>query len=97
MDAIEAQRELVKFLLKRLKACALESISLHGVLMNFSDELQTQARAMQEVYRQSRPIQRKVESQFRDLDSLIQQVDAGIQEEEFRKLLEQYDPDGKPN
>jgi hypothetical protein len=97
MDAIGAQKEIIQLLVKRLKACALESFAYYGALMNLTQEDRSRVKAMVESYRQSVPIQQKVESQFRDLDSLIQLVEAGLRQEEWRKLLEQCDPDGKPN
>lgn len=97
MDAIEAQKELVQLLLKRLKACALECAALHAVFFNFADEAKEKAQEMLQYYRDAPPIQQKVESQFRDLDLVIERVAAGIQEEELRKLLERFDPTGLPN
>jgi hypothetical protein len=97
MDAIDAQRELVQFLLKRLKACALESASFRAAVFNFSEEARTKTMEMVEYYRQSAPIQQKVEKQFHDLDSLIQQVSEALNQEEVRKLLERCDPIGPVN
>ena len=97
MDALEVQRELVKFLLKRLKDCALESMSFHAVFHNMTDEAKALAEATREFYRKSDAFRQKLESQFHGLDELIEKVDAGIQETEFRRLLEQFDPTGKPN
>jgi hypothetical protein len=67
------------------------------VFFNFSDNAQLEAWKMFRYYHEADPIRQKVETQFRDLDSLIQRVDAGLQEEEFRRLLERYDPSGPPN
>lgn len=52
---------------------------------------------MVEFYRQSAPIQQKVEKGFQDLDLLIQQVYEAVNQEEVRKLLERFDPKGLPN
>ena len=93
----DIRNELIRFLLTRLKQCAAESIAYYGVLMNLPDEMQAEAKALLKSYRESTPVRQRVESQFRDLDSLIQRVDAEIQEEEFRKLLERFDPSGPLN
>ena len=97
MDAIAAQKELVQLLLKRLKACALESASFRAAVFNFSEEARTKTMEMVEFYRQSAAIQQKVEKGFHDLDSLIQQVSEGLNQEEIRRLLEQFDLAGPPN
>jgi len=97
MDATEAQKELVQLLLKRLKACALESASLRAAVFNFSEEARTKTMEIVEFYRQSVPIQQKVEKGFHDLDSLIQQVSEALDQEEVRRLLEQFDQGGLPN
>ena len=97
MDAIEAQKELVQFLLKRLKACALESASFRAAVFNFSEDAQVKTMEMVDFYRQSAPIQQKVEKGFHDLDSLILQVSEAVNQEEVRKLLERYDPNGPIN
>ena len=97
MSALEAQKELVQFLLKRLKACALESMAYHGALLNFPKETREQFLFMKRVYAESRPFREQMETQFQNLDSLIERVEEGIQEEEWRKLLEQFDPDGPVN
>jgi sulfite reductase alpha subunit-like flavoprotein len=97
MDATEAQKELVQLLLKRLKACALESASFRAAVFNFSEEARTKTMEIVEFYRQSVPIQQKVEKGFHDLDSLIQQVSEALDQEEVRRLLEQFDQGGLPN
>jgi hypothetical protein len=97
MDPNEIQKELIQFLLRRLKACALESASFRAAVFNFSEEAQVKTMEMIELYRQSDPIQKKVEKGFHDLDSLIQQASEALDREEVRKLLERYDPGGKPN
>jgi hypothetical protein len=43
VDAIQAQKELVQLLLKRLKACAVDHRSFHGVFLSFSDEIRANA------------------------------------------------------
>jgi len=97
VTALDAQKELVRFLLKRLKQCALESMGFHGALANFPEELRGQIQDMKKVYAESRPFQEQMEKGFHDLDSLIQQVEEGVQEGELRTLLEQFDPKGPVN
>jgi uncharacterized coiled-coil DUF342 family protein len=97
MEATDIQKEIVKLLLARLKACALESAAFRAAIFNFSEQDQKTTMEMVESYRQAEPIRKKVEMGFQDLDSLIQQVDAGLQDEEVRKLLARYAPDGLPN
>jgi hypothetical protein len=97
MDAKEVQKELIQFLLARLKACAIESQSFHGVFLNFPEGGRAQALELLEFYRQSTTIREKVESQFHDLDLLIQQVGEGVHNEEWRKLLGRFDPSGPLN
>lgn len=97
MDTVEAQKEIVKLLLKRLKACSLESASFRAAILNFSEEARAKTMEMVEFYRQSDPIQQKVEKGFHDLDSLIQLVSEVVNKEEARKLIEQFDLGGLPN
>lgn len=97
MDAIEAQKELVQFLLKRLRGCALESAAFRAAIFNFSEDAKKITMDMVESYRKSAPIQQRLEREFQDLDSLIQQVNEGLHQEEIRKLLEKFPPTGLPN
>ena len=98
MDAVDAQKYLVQLLLKRLKACALESAAFRAAVFNFSEEAQARTMEMVEFYRISAPIQKRVEMGFHDLDSLIQQVSEALDLEEVSRLLEEYDPSGRlPN
>jgi hypothetical protein len=97
MNAPEIQAELIKLLLKRLKECALESAAHRGVFETFTAEGRSRAEEHLKTFRRSPTLKKRVEDQFLDLDKLIEQVASGIQEEEFRKLLERFDPDGTVN
>lgn len=97
MDSNQARQELILFLVKRLKACALESAAYKAVLFNFSDEARALAESMLETYRNADPIKQRVDEQFRDLELVIQGLDAEQDAEEVRKLLEQYDPNSPIN
>jgi hypothetical protein len=97
MNAKDAQTELAKLLLKRLKTCALESAAFHAVFATFTDEGRSLARMHLETFRQSDALQKRVAEQFHDLDRLTEQVARGIQEEEFHRLLEQCDLGGPVN
>jgi hypothetical protein len=96
MDAVKAQQELIRLLLKRLKACAAEHRALHGVLLNLPDR--ASAIQLMEHYRDSEPVKQKIDEQFRDLEELIERISGGIQEEELHTLLQRFDTTGKlPN
>jgi len=95
MDAIDAQKEIVKFLLERLKACALESAALRAAILNLPPMTQAETMKTAQYYRQSSAIQKKVETGFQPLDSLVRQVDEGLNREEAHRLLEQFDPLGR--
>jgi hypothetical protein len=97
VTALEAQKELVQFLLKRLKACALESMGYYGALLDSPKEIRERILFAKKVYAESRPFRERMEEQFQNLDSLIERVEEGVQEEEWSKLLEQFDPIGPVN
>jgi hypothetical protein len=97
METIEIQREIVQFLLKRLKECALESAAFRAAMFNFSEEAKAKMMRTVEFYRQAAPIQQKVEKGFHDLDSLIQQVNEALDRESVHKLLESWNPQGPVN
>jgi hypothetical protein len=97
MNAIEAQGELIQLLLKQLKACALESAAFHAVFETFTEDGRSKAREHLETFRQSETLQKRVAEQFHDLDKLTELAAEGIHEEEFRRLLEQYDASGPIN
>jgi hypothetical protein len=97
MDSNEAPQELIRFLVKRLKECALESAAHRAVFFNFNDEARSLAESMFETYRQAEPIKQKVDAQFRDLERVIEGLGAELEAEEVRKLLERYGADGPIN
>lgn len=97
MGTLEVQKELIQFLLKRLKACALESAAFRAAVFNFSEDARKKTMEMVEFYRESAPIQKKVEKGFQDLDSLILQVSENPGQELVRKLLESWNPEGPVN
>lgn len=59
METIEVQRELVQFLLKRLKECALESAAFRAAVFNFSDEAKQATMKMVEFYGRRTPFDKK--------------------------------------
>jgi hypothetical protein len=97
MGTLEVQNELIQFLLKRLKACALESAAFRAAVFNLSEDARKKTMEMVEFYRESAPIQQKVEKGFHELDSLILQVNEALDLESAHRLLESWNPAGPVN
>lgn len=98
MDTVEIQKELVQFLLKRLKACALKDAACTAVFATFTKEGREKAELMLSTYRKSDRLRQTVENGFHDLDLLIQQVSEAVDQESVHKLLQQFDTKDKiPN
>jgi hypothetical protein len=97
METVDVQKEIVRFLLARLKACALENTAMHAAIFNFSDQAKELTMDMVEKYRQADPIRQKVEKGFQDLDSLVRLVSEALNRESAQKLLEEHVPKGLVN
>jgi regulator of sigma D len=93
----ETQRDLIYFLLFRLKKCAVESIAYHATLLNFPDDVRERAEELLKMYKESKSIQQIMETQFHDLDSLIELVDEAAQDQALKSILDGWEPTGKPN
>lgn len=89
--------QITEFLLKRLKQCAIESSAYQLALFNFPDELRIRIQELKEKYRHSDSVRQTVEKQFQALDSLLELVSKALDQEEVRRLLEQYDPNAPIN
>ena len=97
METVDVQKELVKFLLKRLKECALENAAMRAAIFNFTDDARKFTMDMVEEYRHAEPIQHKVEKGFQEIDSLVELVSKSLDLESAKSLLERYVPKGTIN
>jgi len=92
-QGLKSLYELIELLRDRLKECAVQNASYRAVLLNFP-EARLHLETMFDMYRQAEPIRQKVETGFRDLDSLIQLISETLDLAEVHRLLEQHPPSG---
>lgn len=96
MDTIDSKR-FARFLLKLLRRSTRELHVHKAVLENFKLVFPDKVEELLEEYRRAPEIQALAESQFDQLDTLVEQLDGGLQEKALLEMLEKLQLYEKPN